>query len=263
MILSRRAALNGVQLDELYGRIVIRGIELGATEESVDTVSMLGGAGQRILRTHAETMTVTVKWAMDVPKDDLITRRRIYEDVCKWARQKGWLTVSYMPERKLYVDKVKFSGAELFKWTDEYEITFTAYSVPFWQDVFPVSVEKTNVSSTTFNMVIPGQEQTVAEVDFINTSTEALTSFSIAIGGSTISLTGLLIVQNIHLIIDHTETGILRIYGWDGVNAVSGYSLRTAGSADDLYVDPGTAGVALIADKAGTLKVSVRGRYGS
>lgn len=261
MILSRRAALNGIQLDELYGRIVIRGIELGAPEESVEAVSLLGGAGQRILRTHAETLNVVVRWAMDVPKNDLITRRRIYEDVCKWARQKGWLTVNYMPERRLYVDTVKFSNAELFNWTDEYEITFTAYSVPFWQDIVPESVSKTSVASTTFNMLIPGQYQTVADVDFLNTSAEALTYFSITTGGSTISLTGLNILQNVHLIIDHTDAGILQIYAWDGVNKTSGYNLRTAASSDDLYINPGVAGVALSANKAGTLKVSVRGRY--
>ena len=257
MILSRRAALNGVQLDELYGRIVIRGIELGATEESVDTVSMLGGAGQRILRTHAETMTVTVKWAMDVPKDDLITRRRIYEDVCKWARQKGWLMVNYMPERRLYVDTVKFSGAELFNWTDEYEITFTAYSVPFWQDIVPESISKASVSSASFNMMIPGQYKTVADAEFTNTSGSSIATFSITVDGNTIALTGLTLANNKKLSIYHEDNGILRIKA-DGTSV---YDKRSAASADDLYAEPGTAAVSMTAGGAGTLKVSVRGRY--
>ena len=257
MILSRRAALNGTQLDELYGRIVIRGIELGAPEESIEAVGLLGGAGQRILRTHAETLSVIVRWAMDVPKNDLITRRRIYEDVCRWARQKGWLTVNYMPERWLYVDTVKFSSAELFNWTDEYEITFTAYSVPFWQDIVPVSISKTSVSSSTFNMLIPGQYRTVAEAEFTNTSGSQVTSFSITVGGNTIALTGLTLANNKKLRIYNEDNGILRITA-DGTSV---YDKRSAASADDLYAEPGTAAVSMTAGGAGTLKVSVRGRY--
>ena len=257
MILSRRAALNGTQLDELYGRIVIRGIELGAPEESIDAVGLLGGAGQRILRTHAETLSVIVRWAMDVPKNDLITRRRIYEDVCKWARQKGWLTINYMPERRLYVDTVKFSSAELFNWTDEYEITFTAYSVPFWQDIVPVSISKTSVSSSTFNMLIPGQYRTVAEAEFTNTSGSQVTAFSITVGGNTIALTGLTLANNKKLRIYHEDNGILRITA-DGTSV---YDKRSAASADDLYADPGAASVSMTAGGAGTLKVSCRGRY--
>ena len=257
MILSRRAALNGVQLDELYGRIVIRGIELGAPEESVEAVGLLGGSGQRILRIHENTLTVVVKWAMDVPKNDMITRRRIYEDVCRWARQKGWLTVSYMPELRLYVDTVRFSGAELFNWTDEYEITFTAYSVPFWQDIIPASVTKTSVSSSTFNMLIPGQYKTVADAEFTNTSGSSIATFSMTVGGSTIALTGLTLANNKKLSIYHEDNGILRIKA-DGTSV---YDKRSAASADDLYAEPGTAAVSMTAGGAGTLKVSVRGRY--
>lgn len=257
MILSRRAALNGNQLDELYERIVIRGIELGAQEGSIDAVNLLGGAGQRILRTHAETLSVTVKWAMNVPKSDLITRRRIYEDVCKWAKQKGWLTVNFMPDRKLYVESVKFSGAELFDWTAEYAITFTAHSIPFWQDTVPESVTKTNVSSTSFNMMIPGQDRTAAEAEFKNTSGTTVTSFSITVDGNTIALAGISLANNKILSIYHEDNGILRIKA-DGVSV---YDKRTAESADDLYAEPGTVAISMTAGGAGTLKVSCRGRY--
>ena len=257
MILSRRAALNGIQLDELYGRIVIRGIELGAPEESIDAASLLGGAGQRILRRHADALNVVVRWAMDEPGKDLINRRRIYEYVCKWARQKGWLTVNFMPDRRLYVDAVKFSGAELFNWTDDYEITFTANSVPFWQDTYPVAVSKANVSSASFSMMIPGQYRTVAEAEFTNTSGSAVSTFSVTVGGSTIALTDLSLGHGKQLRIYHEDNGILRITA-DGTSV---YDKRSAASADDLYAEPGTAAVSMTAGGAGTLKVSCRGRY--
>ena len=127
MILSRRVALNGQHLDELYGRIVIRGIEFEAPKENIQTISKMGGFGQRIASHRYETLDVVVKWAMDVPKKDLIIRRRIYDDVCRWAMQTGWLTVNFMPERRLWVDKTELSPAGDFrKWTEEYTITFRA-----------------------------------------------------------------------------------------------------------------------------------------
>ena len=258
MILSRRIALNGVQLDELYERIVIREISFGEVQETVSATSRMGGSGQRITGEHYETLEVTVSFAIMVPAKDMITRRRIYEDVCRWAMQKGWLTVNFMPERRLYVDKTQIRGAgDMRDWTGEYSITFKAYSVPFWQDIVPESISKTSVSSSTFNMMIPGQYRTVADAEFTNTSGSEIFTFSITVGGSTIALTGLTLANNKKLSIYHEDNGILRIKA-DGTSV---YDKRTAASADDLYADPGVAAVSMTAGGAGTLKVSVRGRY--
>ena len=258
MILSRRIALNGQQLDDLHERIVIREISFGEVQETVSTTSRMGGSGQRITGTHYETMEVSVSFAILVPSKDLITRRRIYDDVCRWAMQKGWLTVNFMPDRRLYIDKTQIRGAgDLRSWDGEYSITFKAYSVPFWQDVVPVSVSKTSVSSSTFNMMIPGQYRTVADAEFTNTSGSEIFTFSITVDGNTIALTELTLANNKKLSIYHEDNGILRITA-DGTSV---YDKRTAASADDMYADPGTAAVSMTAGGAGTLKVSVRGRF--
>lgn len=258
MILSRRIALNGQQLDELYERIVIREISFGGIQETVSATSLMGGSGQRITGAHYETMEVSVSFAIMVPAKDMITRRRIYEEVCRWAMQKGWLTVNFMPERRLLVDNVQIQGAgDMRDWTGEYSITFKAYSVPFWQNTVPMSVSKTSVSSSTFNMMVPGQYRTVADAEFTNTSGSQVTSFSITVDGNTIALTGLTLANTKKLSIYHEDNGILRITA-DGTSV---YDKRSAASADDLYVDPGVAAVSMTAGGAGTLKVSVRGRY--
>ena len=48
MILSKRAALNGVQLDELFPEIVSRSVDPGVPHETVSAVSRGGGFGQRV-----------------------------------------------------------------------------------------------------------------------------------------------------------------------------------------------------------------------
>lgn len=258
MILSRRIALNGEYLDELHERIVIRGISPGDINETISATSRMGGFGQRITGEHFDTMDIVLTFAILVPKDDLITRRQIYEDACKWARQCGWLTVNYMPDRRLWVDKALIQGSgDMRDWNNEYTITFRAYSVPFWQDVIPNYISKTNVSSGSFRINIPGHFRTVAEVDFKNTSGSSISAFSITTGSSTIALTDFSLANNATLSIYHENNGILRILN----GSTSAYDKRTGASADDLYVDPGAEYVTLSAGGAGTLKVSVRGRY--
>ena len=258
MILSRRVALNGQYLDTLYGSIVIRGIEFDAPKMNIQTIDKMGGVGQRVTSCRYETLDVIVKWAMDVPKSDLIMRRKIYEDVCRWANHGGWLTVNFLPERRLWVDKTELSSAgDLRDWTGEYTITFRAYGVPFWQDVFPSSISQTSYSGGTLSLPIPGAFRTVLNIEFKNTSGSTLNTFSVAVGGYTIGLSGLSCANNSTLKITHGTDGLLKIL----VGTTSKYDKRTATSADDLYVDPGTASVTVTTERSGNLTISAYGRY--
>ena len=130
-----------------------------------------------------------------------------------------------------------------------------------WQDIFPISNTKTSVASSTFNLTIPGQFRTVADVDFTNTTNSTLTDLSITAGGSTISLTGLSLLINATVHIFHDEKGLLKITASRDSTTISAYNYRTAASDDDLYVDPGKQEISMTANVAGTLTVSVRGRY--
>lgn len=258
MILSRRIALNGQNLDELHGSIVIQGIEFKAPSENIQTINKIGGTGLRVVSQRYESLEVAVHWAMNVPKTDLFLRRSIFEDVERWAMQTGWLTVNYAPGRRLYVDKTVLTDpGDLRSWTDEYTITFRAYSVPFWQDEIPAEVIKTSFSGGNFDIYVPGAFRTVADVEFKNTSGSTLDTFSIGVGGNTISLTSLGIANNGTLTITHGTDGLLKIMA----GSTSAYSKRSAGSADDLYCDPGTAGVSVTTQRSGNLKVSIFGRY--
>ena len=63
MILSRRVALGGVQLDEIHERIVIRSVDTSVPHEDVQAVNRMGGWGQRMTGNHWETLEVTVNAA--------------------------------------------------------------------------------------------------------------------------------------------------------------------------------------------------------
>ena len=108
MILSRRVALGGVQLDEIHEAIVIRSVDPGVTHETTNAVSRMGGFGQRVTGEHWETLDVNVHFAIAIPKKQLEERKAVFDSVMAWARAKGWLTFNYMTNRRMWVDKVIF-----------------------------------------------------------------------------------------------------------------------------------------------------------
>lgn len=258
MRLSRRVALNDAELDAIHEAIVIRGVNTGIPHEGLEAVNRMGGWGQRITRQHWESMDVTVTFAIDVPKWNLELRRQIWEDVISWAIGGGWLTVNFMPDRRFFADHVILpSSGDLWAWTDDFTITFRAYSVPFWQDVDPTAIAGRGVSSFSGTLGVRGHFRTVADVTFKNTSGSTMTTFSITVGGRTIALTGISLANNADLVISHGTDGLLRVTA----GGVSVYNKITAESADDLYVDPGTVNISMTAGKSGNVTVSVYGRY--
>ena len=135
MILSKRVALGGVQLDELHERIVILAVDPGVPNETIQATPRMGGVGQRMTSQHWNQLDVSVTYGIDVPKTNMALRREIFDAVNTWALRRGWLTTNEMPNRRMYVEKVVVPGSgDLWKWTAQFTVVFRAYNVPFWQD---------------------------------------------------------------------------------------------------------------------------------
>lgn len=248
--------MNGIQLDELHERIVIKSVDPGMPDENITAVSRMGGAGQRITNAHWNMLEATITYGIDVPKRELALRREIVSLVNAWARQNGWLTTNEMPGRRMYVDKtVLQSAGDLWEWTNDHTIAFRAYNVPFWQDAEPAAVVSGIASSGTFRMEITGNVETVLDADFVNRSGMTINRFAISANGKTITLESLGLPANKTLSIHHGTDGLLRITA----NGASVLQKRTG--ADDLTVNPGAVNVSFSADRAGVLSLRSAGRY--
>lgn len=256
MILSKRVALGGVQLDELHERIVVLGVDPGTPEESTSAVSRMGGSGQRVTGAHYENMEVVVTYGIDVPKTEMELRRQIFDMVNTWALQKGWLTVNWMPNRRMYVDKVKLpSSGDIWDWTHTFEIRFRAYNVPFWQDEVPNQAAASLITRGQVSLAVGGNVQSVIDMDFRNRSGMTINNFTISAGGNSLVLSNLGLGGSSTLSISHGTDGLLRIMA----GSTSVLDKRTG--ADDLYVNPGTVAVSISTDRAGDLTVRNYGRY--
>lgn len=256
MILSKRVALGGVQLDELHEAIVIRSVDPGVPKETISAVSRMGGWGQRVTGQHWDTLEVIVTYAIDVPKHDLALRRQIFDMVNTWALRKGWLTVNWLAGRRFYVDKAIIPGSgDLWDWTAEFQIVFRAYNIPFWQDELPTQVPSGTADSGRVNIQVAGNMPTVLDAQFQNRSGMTINNLWVQAAGQRITLSSLGLVGSDTLTIDHGTDGLLRIR----IGGTSVYQKYTG--ANDLVVNPGVVAVDFGADRAGQLIVQSYGRW--
>lgn len=256
MILSKRVALGGVQLDELHERIVIRRIDPGVPTETIQAASQMGGFGQRVTGQHWNQIEASVTYGIDIPKENMAQRRGIFDAVNTWALRRGWLTTNEMPNRRLYVDKVVVPGSgDLWNWTSEYTIVFRAYGVPFWQDEMPAMSSSGISSSGSVSISNNGNMKSVVDVSFRNMSGMTINNFWAQVSGNRITLSNLGLGGSETLRIHHGTDGLLQIH----IGGRSVYDRYTG--ADDLYISPGGASVSFSADRAGILTAECYGRY--
>ena len=225
MIWSRRAALNGVQLDEVDPSIVIQSIELADERDNISAVGTAYGYGQRVTGSRRDTLEVTVKFGIDIRKDNMAGR---------------------------------VTALEAWEWAREYSITFRAYCIPYWEDETPAQAVGAVAQSGSMVLGVPGNTKTVAEIRVANKSGATITSVNITVAGQTMSFTGLSLGGSQTLIIDHVLSGKL-YYLRARTGNVSVLAKRTG--ANDFIVRPGNNSISWSASRAVQVTASVRGRY--
>ena len=263
MIMSRRVALGGVQLDELHESIIIRSVVPGTPKHNIQSVSRMNGMGNRITTENWEPLQTTVTWAINLKKNDLAARRAVYDLVTAWAMKCGWLTTNEMPDRQMYADRVILpEGADMRDWTRDFTTQFTAYNVPFWQGN-RISAAVGTVASGGSVVIIPdGNIDTVLEFTFTNMSGKEITNLTVNVGSkSKMVLENIALPANGQVVLGHGNDGIMRIIKKVGGTETSILANVNASSSDDLYISPVATTVSFSASRAGSMSISCRGRY--
>ncbi len=255
MILSRRVALNGVQVDELDESIVIQEFDPGTPAENIGTVEKMGGVGSRMTSRHWGPLDAKLVLAIDVPRRDMVRRGQVYELIKRWARMGGWLTFNAMNNVQMHVDQVILpSRGDLRAFEDEYTITFRNHFVPFWQSVTPATASA-QVSTGSFGITVPGDLETVLDAELTNISGGQIEELTIGIDGRQLVFTAMTLGAGETLVISHGTDGLLRTT----VNGTSVYGKLTG--SDDLVCGPGSKTVSVVCEGSLEAAVSCRGRF--
>ena len=242
MIWSRRVALNGVQLDEVDPSIVIQSIEPADGRDNISAVGSAYGYGQRITGIRRDTL--------------------VLEAVNAWAATAAdgaWLTVNYKENRRLWVTMAQVPGeGSLWDWAREYQLTFRAYAVPYWEDETATQAVSAVASSGGMTLAVPGNTKSVAEIKVANKSGASITTVSVTVDGQTMAFSGIVLGGSQTLVIDHVLSGSL-YYLRARIGSTSVLAKRTG--ANDFIVKPGNRSISWSASRAVQVTASVRGRY--
>ena len=265
MNMKRRVALNGTYLDSLDNRIVTGAVDSGDGKESISATDTAGGFGQRITGQHRGTVDLVVRFRIlerGRSTSGMQNRAEVLEKINNWARPGGVLTVNYKPGRRLNVVLAQAPGeGSLWDFTKEFAITFRAYAIPYWEDATESSDEiGTSSVSTGDTLTVGGSAETQADVEVENTSNATADTVSITIGGHTMSFADLGLASGETLIIDHVD-GLVRIRILNGTTYRNAMDKRTAASANDFLMAPGSVSATYTAAQTCTTTVKWRNRY--
>ena len=255
MILSRRIALDNIQLDSLDASIVIRSFDPGTPKQDISAVDRMGGAGQRVTMKHWQMLEAKLVFAIDKPKRNITQRNQVFEMVKQWALGKGWLTFNGMNSLQMWVEEVVVpSRGDLRVFDEEYTILFRNYNVPFWLNKTHTTASET-LDTGVFDITIPGDVETVLNARITNSSGGTIDAITIGIDGHQLVFTAMTLENGETLVINHGTDGLLRTT----IDGVSVYGKLTG--SDDLVTRPGTRTVSVECEGLLNVVVSCQGRF--
>ena len=270
MILSRRVALDGAQLDEIDSRVVLQSVKTGAGKNTITAVSLYGRDGQRVTGAQRDTIDVEIEFGLLIRKEEMAARAELLDTVNAWAaaadigRGGAWLTVGHKENRRMRVVLAEPADeGDLREWNRNFRITFRAYGVPYWQETEPTArISGETAMAWSGQMTVGGNVRTAADVSLTNGSGALLNTAAITVGSNIMRFEELGLAANETLVIDHDETGTIRIRirSAGGVYR-SALAARTTGSDDRFSVLPGTAAASFRSERACRMTVGWRCRY--
>lgn len=262
--------LRGASMSELDDAIIIRDIEeMPPTEDRLDSKRALH-AGTRV--TSIVRRTLPVKIVFVIREYDSTKRAAIMDKIAEWVGAGGEMTVSTRPGKRLFVkpEKTPRLGSSL-KWTEDLELTLTAYEQPFWEDVDMVSVSATAAWSDSHqmyyaaNVIAPtgNVDKVPLTLTVVNNGDDVLTHLKIVAGDTFFEFENLAVESGLifgFVQVEYDENDVLSIE--DIMAGVSLMANRTAESSDDLLVTPGKDNqLHVYADMPCKVQFNVRGRW--
>lgn len=263
MILSRRAALDGAQLDAVDSRILIQAIDIQAGKESISTASPGGTDGLRVTAWKRDSLDILIRFSINEKSYRPANRDTVFEKVMTWAAGGGWLTVNYKSGKRIRVVPVQYPGeGDILNRENSYNITFRAHGVPWWQDASPATVTRTGASGTT-SITVGGNQPTFLEFTFKNTGSGTINTLTIACNWASYTFSSLGLAAGETLVCDHLDDGkkcLQRIRIQSSGGTYRSAMAKRVGS-DELYANPGSNTVTYSAGASGTLTLTAAGRY--
>ena len=222
-----RIWLDDLGLQDIDPSIHIIDVQEHAPQQALTTAARASGDGLHVLHQSRESLTVAVRFAI---REQRPTRRSaILQRIKLWAQQGGSLAVGHRPGLRLMVAPGQLSNFSSLRWTEALTLTFTAYHVPYWEDVHP-----TQATASPALLFLPG-DAPAAPMDLRwRTSLSGQLALTITTPLSSITFRDMQVGADQELFLSH-DAGVLTAT-LDGVDI---RPHRTPESSDDLLLPCG------------------------
>lgn len=243
-------ALNGISPESLDSAIRVTDLtELPPAYRVVTAPTLRHGL--MLLRRVRELLTVRISFV--IAEQDPARRRALLSQLHAWAEPGGVLTVSDRPGQQLTVTCDTLPMLSALCWTDEVQLEFTAYGVPFWE--YAEETYVTTASNAT--LLLPGTaDECPVSVTVAHTGSGTLTTLTLQCGDTQMTFEGLSLAPG----------GVFTLLYKDGLlhadaEGESVLMKRTGDSHDLLLADCGTETVVSVtADQPVSAVFHARGR---
>lgn len=246
--------MNGVSFAQLDPEILLNDIiedppkvDREETRRSIHPGTRISGRVRRSL---------SVRLVFAVREYSIEARSRLLDKIAEWAGEGGWLTINSRPGQRLYVipEEPPAMGSSL-KWTDEMEMTLTAWARPYWEQQWPTVAIITDSGTIAPTGTMP---DAYVECNVKNAGDGEMTQLEISCAGTSFRLHELTVPPGEHVIISYTDHDVLQITA-AGASALAN---RTAESSDDLIAKTRKPNdIAVSADQPVSAIFRARGRY--
>lgn len=252
-----RVWLNSIGLQDIDPTIHIRDVAYAAPKISTGILSNAKYNGGRVTRQRLDSTEVTVNF--EVHEYNTAMRQHIVQRIVAWAMPGGVLTCGDRPGQRLRVICTQPPAVtSALKWTSELSITFSAVSLPFWEDTDP-TVLSLNGTSATGQLFGAGSAADPFVECTVKPVSGAITALTVTAGDTQIALSGLTVASGKAVLIGYDDDHIQYIRDENGNGLLS---RRTATSDDDLMIPAGKfSQVGYTANLSCIAEFRVRGLY--
>ena len=214
--------------------------------------------GSVVTRAHINNRQVRVQFALLT--SDPAERTAALSAISAWAMEGEYLKIGDRPGQQL---RVICTDTPLTmskrKWTEACEVTFTAFSTPFWEDVTPAQAVATLMEGT-LSIFPPGNVRQIPLTVSVTPQAATLTSLTIAANGAEIAFSRLAVPAGKTLAIDYVEGFLTAKWTADDGTVIPCLKYRTGAEYIPLNTRQQNT-VTITADVTAKVSVFARGWY--
>lgn len=254
-------SLNGILLSDLDQKIIIQGIEEAAPSWNITATSLARRYGQRVTQREYRYRDVTVRFAI-AEISNMQEREDILQAVRDWARNPGWMKVSYREGQRIWATcNAMPQVAGINRWAEAYAIVFRAWSMPEWEAEEADSATAAGISGSTQITVQPSAGGPM-RIEAGNSSGGICNAISVTAAGQTMSFGSLGLRHGETFVMDYDENGLQRIR----IRSAAGIwrsvlESRSEESVDDILLAQGTSAISFTAGASLNWRFYAYGRW--